>query len=91
MIIHFDAFDSRHSGSHGAGLSSLSTKASVEAAISADRRISGARITASILGPYVVLEGCVSTRADEGVALELARSIASGCQVISRMMLRPAS
>ncbi|RXT29863.1 hypothetical protein B5P46_02040 [Rhizobium leguminosarum] len=74
-----------------AGCSTASMRASIEAAVAADPRIKCTNLKVSMLGANVILEGFAASRADEANALELARSIATSCRVISRMLVCPAA
>ncbi|KRB58273.1 hypothetical protein ASE04_28235 [Rhizobium sp. Root708] len=66
-----------------------SMTASIKAAVAADPRIKCTNLWVSMLGSNIILEGSADSRAEETLALELARSIATSCQVLSRMLVRP--
>jgi len=89
MIMQFHDHG-RPSDGQLAGCSTASMRASIEAAIAADPRINCTNFSVAMLGANVILEGAAATREDEAMTLELARSIATSCQVISRMLVRPA-
>lgn len=88
MIMQFHTH-TRPSDRQLAGCSTASMTASIGAVLAADPRIKCTNLRVSMLGANVILEGSASSRAEETLALELARSIATSCQVISRMLVRP--
>ncbi len=44
-----------------------------------------------MLGANVIIEGYTTSLEEESFALELARSITTSCQVVSRMLVHPAT
>jgi osmotically-inducible protein OsmY len=85
MILRLEGQD-RSRGSMEAGHCSAATKAAIKCALDAASEFDSSRITISMLGNFIVLEGFVRCHGDDELAVNVAASIVGRTHVHNRMI-----